>query len=174
MRKRKHEGDLRKLTSAAILGCEASGDAGRSAGLGHAVHLQGVGSVGDEADREAGDRDGVDLASEVVVVAGRDLNVRPPSVETWTKPKSNAASVWYLVSKVNAPPPWGTASERTMESAVAEVVAANPEVVERIRAGQDKALGFRVGQVMRATRGRANPSLVNEVLRKQFQWAGSG
>ncbi len=56
-----------------------------------------------------------------------------------------------------------------LEGAVAEVVAANPEVVERIRAGQDKALGFLVGQVMRATRGRANPALVNELLRERLQ-----
>jgi aspartyl-tRNA(Asn)/glutamyl-tRNA(Gln) amidotransferase subunit B len=55
-----------------------------------------------------------------------------------------------------------------LEAAVTEVLAANPEVAERIRAGQDKALGFLVGQVMRATRGRANPALVNELLRERL------
>jgi len=40
---------------------------------------------------------------------------------------------------------------------VAEVVAANPNVVEDYRNGKDKALGYLVGQVMKATRGKANP-----------------
>jgi aspartyl-tRNA(Asn)/glutamyl-tRNA(Gln) amidotransferase subunit B len=51
---------------------------------------------------------------------------------------------------------------------VAEVVASNPNVVEDYRRGKDKALGFLVGQVMKATRGKANPQIVNKLLKEHL------
>ena len=51
---------------------------------------------------------------------------------------------------------------------VAEVVAANPKVAEDYRNGKDKALGYLVGQVMKATRGKANPQMVNKLLREKL------
>ena len=51
---------------------------------------------------------------------------------------------------------------------VAEVLAANPKVVEDYRNGKTKALGFLVGQVMKATKGKANPGLVNKLLKEQL------
>ncbi len=53
-----------------------------------------------------------------------------------------------------------------LKAAVAEVLAANPAQVEQYRAGKTKVLGFFVGRVMKATQGRANPALVNELLKK--------
>ncbi|MCI0690988.1 Asp-tRNA(Asn)/Glu-tRNA(Gln) amidotransferase subunit GatB [candidate division KSB1 bacterium] len=50
--------------------------------------------------------------------------------------------------------------------AVGEVIAANPKEVERYRNGEEKLFGFLVGQVMKATRGKANPKLANEILKK--------
>ena len=44
-------------------------------------------------------------------------------------------------------------------------MAANPAQVEQFKAGKDKVLGFFVGQVMKATQGKANPQVVNELLR---------
>lgn len=55
-----------------------------------------------------------------------------------------------------------------LERIVAEVVAANPASVEDFKNGKDKALGFLVGQIMKQTKGRANPKLVNDLLRKQL------
>lgn len=55
-----------------------------------------------------------------------------------------------------------------IEAVVAEVIAANPKSVEDFRAGKEKAIGFLVGQVMKETRGKANPGLVNELLRKKL------
>ena len=52
-----------------------------------------------------------------------------------------------------------------LEAVVAEIVAANARQVEQYRAGKQQVLGFFVGQVMKATQGRANPQLVNELLR---------
>jgi aspartyl-tRNA(Asn)/glutamyl-tRNA(Gln) amidotransferase subunit B len=53
-----------------------------------------------------------------------------------------------------------------IEKVVAEVIAANPRQLADFRAGKDKLFGFFVGQVMKATGGKANPAQVNELLRK--------
>ncbi|HEU0154448.1 MAG TPA: Asp-tRNA(Asn)/Glu-tRNA(Gln) amidotransferase subunit GatB, partial [Stellaceae bacterium] len=53
-------------------------------------------------------------------------------------------------------------------AAVDAVLAANPDKVAQYRAGRDKLYGFFVGQVMRATEGKANPALVNDLLRQKL------
>lgn len=56
----------------------------------------------------------------------------------------------------------------SLDAAVAEVLAANPRERERYRAGERKLTGFFVGQVMKKTRGQANPKLVAELLAKHL------
>ncbi len=51
---------------------------------------------------------------------------------------------------------------------VDSIIADNPEAVEDIRNGKDKAIGFMVGQVMKETRGKANPQLVNKMFRDKI------
>ena len=48
------------------------------------------------------------------------------------------------------------------------VIAANPQSVEDYRAGKDRAIGFLVGQIMKATKGQANPGLVNQLLKEKL------
>jgi len=55
-----------------------------------------------------------------------------------------------------------------IEAIIGEVLESNPKQVEQYRAGQHKLLGFFVGQVMKATQGKANPQQVNELLKKQL------
>jgi aspartyl-tRNA(Asn)/glutamyl-tRNA(Gln) amidotransferase subunit B len=55
-----------------------------------------------------------------------------------------------------------------LEAMVDEVIAANPKSVDEYRAGKDKAFNALVGQVMKASRGKANPGQVNELLRKKL------
>jgi aspartyl-tRNA(Asn)/glutamyl-tRNA(Gln) amidotransferase subunit B len=55
-----------------------------------------------------------------------------------------------------------------LEAAVDEVLAANAKQVEDYRAGKEKAFNSLVGQVMKATRGKANPAQVNEILRRKL------
>jgi len=55
-----------------------------------------------------------------------------------------------------------------LEAVVAEVLAANPKQVEDYRAGKEKAFHSLVGQVMKATRGKANPAQVNELIRRKL------
>ncbi|WP_334109897.1 Asp-tRNA(Asn)/Glu-tRNA(Gln) amidotransferase subunit GatB [Thermodesulfitimonas autotrophica] len=56
-----------------------------------------------------------------------------------------------------------------LEAVVREVITANPKVVADYRQGKEKALGFLVGQVMKATKGKANPALVNKLLRENLR-----
>jgi aspartyl-tRNA(Asn)/glutamyl-tRNA(Gln) amidotransferase subunit B len=58
-------------------------------------------------------------------------------------------------------------------AAIDAVLAANADKVGEYRAGRDKLYGFFVGQVMRATQGKANPALVNELLKKKLASASS-
>jgi aspartyl-tRNA(Asn)/glutamyl-tRNA(Gln) amidotransferase subunit B len=55
-----------------------------------------------------------------------------------------------------------------IEKLVDEVLAKNPKQVEDYRAGKDKAFNSLVGQVMKATQGKANPAQVNEILRNKL------
>ena len=50
-----------------------------------------------------------------------------------------------------------------------EVIAANPKQLEQYRAGKKTMLGFFVGQVMKASKGQANPQLINELLIKKLE-----
>ena len=55
-----------------------------------------------------------------------------------------------------------------LERILDEVLAANAKSVEEFRAGKDKAFNALVGQAMKATKGKANPALVNELLKKKL------
>ena len=50
-----------------------------------------------------------------------------------------------------------------------EVIAKNPDNVEKYKAGNEKLFGFFVGQVLKATQGKANPKVVNELVKKQLK-----
>jgi aspartyl-tRNA(Asn)/glutamyl-tRNA(Gln) amidotransferase subunit B len=56
-----------------------------------------------------------------------------------------------------------------IERAIEAVMAANPAQLADYRAGKDKLFGFFVGQVMKATQGKANPAQLNELLRKKLK-----
>lgn len=56
-----------------------------------------------------------------------------------------------------------------IEAAVDEIIAASPEQADEVRQGNDKAIGWFVGQVMKATQGKANPQQVNQLLREKLK-----
>jgi aspartyl-tRNA(Asn)/glutamyl-tRNA(Gln) amidotransferase subunit B len=56
-----------------------------------------------------------------------------------------------------------------IEKIIDEIIAANPKQVEQYRAGKKTVVGFFVGQVMRASKGQANPQMVNELLAKKLE-----
>ncbi len=58
--------------------------------------------------------------------------------------------------------------ESEIKKVVDDILQKNPKEVERFRAGEEKLLGFFAGQIMKATKGQANPKIVNELLRKKL------
>jgi aspartyl-tRNA(Asn)/glutamyl-tRNA(Gln) amidotransferase subunit B len=58
--------------------------------------------------------------------------------------------------------------EGALEKAIQEVLNANADQVEQYRQGKEKVFGFMVGQVMKTTKGKANPQVVNELLKKML------
>ncbi|MBS1851751.1 MAG: Asp-tRNA(Asn)/Glu-tRNA(Gln) amidotransferase subunit GatB [Acidobacteria bacterium] len=56
-----------------------------------------------------------------------------------------------------------------LEKIADEIIAANPKQVEQYRAGKKTVIGFFVGQVMKASKGQANPQLINELLTKKLE-----
>jgi aspartyl-tRNA(Asn)/glutamyl-tRNA(Gln) amidotransferase subunit B len=59
--------------------------------------------------------------------------------------------------------------EEAIAKAVEEVISASPGEAERYRAGEEKLMGFFIGQVMKLTKGKANPKVVNELLRERLK-----
>ena len=55
-----------------------------------------------------------------------------------------------------------------IEKLIDEVLAANPKPVAEFKAGNEKAFNSLVGQAMKATKGKANPAQVNEILRRKL------
>ena len=58
--------------------------------------------------------------------------------------------------------------EGTLLKIIAEVLDANPQSIEDFKNGKNKAVGFLVGQLMKATKGQANPQMVNQLLQQEL------
>ncbi|MHB8930146.1 MAG: Asp-tRNA(Asn)/Glu-tRNA(Gln) amidotransferase subunit GatB [Melioribacteraceae bacterium] len=56
-----------------------------------------------------------------------------------------------------------------IEKAIDKILSANPKQVEEFLSGKDKVLGFFVGQIMKETKGKANPGIVNELLKSKLE-----
>ena len=65
--------------------------------------------------------------------------------------------------------PQQSSDTSALEKIIDEIIAANPRQLEQYRAGKKTMLGFFVGQVMKASKGQANPQLVNELLTKKLE-----
>lgn len=55
-----------------------------------------------------------------------------------------------------------------LEAIAREIIEANPGPADDVRNGKDKAIGFLVGQMMKATKGKANPKMANDILRQEL------
>ena len=118
-------------------------------------------------------------------------------IESWPVPAQHLAEIVQLIDQGkisgriaksvfeaildSGKAPWQIVSEQgleqvsdigSIESAINQVLAANAKQVAQFKSGNDKVFGFLVGQVMKATQGRANPKKVNEVLREKLNAAG--
>ncbi|HVM57482.1 MAG TPA: hypothetical protein VMT74_08470, partial [Gaiellaceae bacterium] len=59
--------------------------------------------------------------------------------------------------------------ESALDPVIEAVIAANPQQVETYRGGKEGVLGFLVGQVMKETQGKADPKVVNRLLREKLR-----
>ncbi len=59
--------------------------------------------------------------------------------------------------------------ERALISVVKDILDKNPRSVEDFRKGKEKAVGFLVGQAMKATKGKANPQIINKILKNELE-----
>jgi aspartyl-tRNA(Asn)/glutamyl-tRNA(Gln) amidotransferase subunit B len=57
---------------------------------------------------------------------------------------------------------------KEIEKLIDKVITDNPDKVKEYKSGKDKLFGFFVGQVMKVSGGKANPQLVNEILKKKL------
>jgi aspartyl-tRNA(Asn)/glutamyl-tRNA(Gln) amidotransferase subunit B len=98
-------------------------------------------------------------------------------VETAVVSGTMAKSMIFEVMDTGKPPE-GIVKEKgvqisdvaEIEKFVDDVIAKNPKEVERYKAGEEKLIGFFVGQVMKLTKGKANPQIVNELLKKKLTY----
>ncbi|MCD7740413.1 MAG: hypothetical protein LUH11_03595, partial [Candidatus Gastranaerophilales bacterium] len=56
--------------------------------------------------------------------------------------------------------------ENSLKEIINKVIEANPSQVQAYRNGKDKLFGFFVGQIMKETKGRANPQMLNKLLKE--------
>ncbi len=62
--------------------------------------------------------------------------------------------------------------EGRIEAAIDQVLASNPKQIAQYQSGNEKVFGYFVGQIMKATQGKANPQKVNEILREKLESSG--
>ena len=59
--------------------------------------------------------------------------------------------------------------ENAIKDVVLQVLSANPQSIADFKAGKDRALGFLVGQAMKATKGKANPQMLNKMFLEELK-----
>jgi len=83
----------------------------------------------------------------------------------WSRPAGTPADVDALIEQLGLKP---MEDAGALEAIIDEVLKANQKSVDEFRAGKDKAFQALVGQAMKASKGKANPAQVNEMLRKKL------
>jgi aspartyl-tRNA(Asn)/glutamyl-tRNA(Gln) amidotransferase subunit B len=112
----------------------------------------------------------VELADLLRRIASGELS-RPNAREVFVEHLASGAAV---ASIVDARGFRQISDEGALGSIVDEVIAANAAAVADYRAGKAAAIGFLVGQVMKATRGQANAALAGDALRARLDAAEPG
>jgi aspartyl-tRNA(Asn)/glutamyl-tRNA(Gln) amidotransferase subunit B len=119
--------------------------------------------------------EGLDIASSPISMKGVTLSA--DLVESGTISGKMLKDLYDLCFERNQDFPAVYGKERpqqitdatAIEKIIDEIIAANPKQVEQYRAGKKTVMGFFVGQVMKASKGQANPQMVNELLAKKLE-----
>ena len=89
--------------------------------------------------------------------------LKPDIVVDVNKQVTNPFDLLQLQMQLNQ-----TSDTAALESIVDQIIEENPGPAQDYRDGKQKAIGFLVGQVMKATRGKANPQMVNQLLQQKL------
>jgi aspartyl-tRNA(Asn)/glutamyl-tRNA(Gln) amidotransferase subunit B len=105
-----------------------------------------------------------DLVALIKLVTANTIN-QPAAKKTFGVMFETGRSPQQIVEELGLQQ---ISDEGALVGVVQQVLTANPEAVESVKGGKEQALKFLVGQVMRATRGKANPQLAEQLLRAQM------
>jgi aspartyl-tRNA(Asn)/glutamyl-tRNA(Gln) amidotransferase subunit B len=94
--------------------------------------------------------------------------LKTPNLRRDALTEATAASVTPSFSAATYTAQTAVSDESALGPAIDAVVAANPQQVETYRGGKEGVLGFLVGQVMKETQGKADPKVVNRLLREKL------
>jgi aspartyl-tRNA(Asn)/glutamyl-tRNA(Gln) amidotransferase subunit B len=97
------------------------------------------------------------------------LVLKTPNLTRAALADATAASATDGFSAASYTAQTAVSDESALEPAIDAVIAANPQQVETYRGGKEGVLGFLVGQVMKETQGKADPKVVNRVLREKLR-----
>ena len=115
---------------------------------------------------------GITLSGEDVregLVAVLSVKIPEPQFEGQTKGRLGNSEVKGMVEQiVNEKGLVQITDTEALEDVVSNIISAHPKEVDAYRNGKTKLLGFFVGQAMKETKGKANPKLVNEIMKRQL------
>ncbi len=103
------------------------------------------------------------MLSELLLLADEGIINRKIAKEIFPEMISTRSTAKDIISRKGIEQ---ISDSSEIEELVKEIIDANPDEVNRLKAGDEKLMGFFVGQVMKATKGKANPKLVNDTIKK--------
>jgi len=104
-----------------------------------------------------------EMLSELLSLADDGIINRNIAKEIFPEMISTGSSAKEIISKKGIQQ---ISDSSEIEALVKEIISSNPDEVARLKGGDEKLLGFFVGQVMKATKGKANPKVVNDIIKK--------
>ncbi len=104
-----------------------------------------------------------EMLSELLLLADEGIINRKIAKEIFPEMISTRSTAKDIISRKGIEQ---ISDSSEIEELVKEIIDANPDEVNRLKAGDEKLMGFFVGQVMKATKGKANPKLVNDTIKK--------
>jgi aspartyl-tRNA(Asn)/glutamyl-tRNA(Gln) amidotransferase subunit B len=104
-----------------------------------------------------------EMLSELLSLADDGIINRNIAKEIFPEMISTGSTAKEIISKKGIQQ---ISDSSEIEALVKEIISSNPDEVARLKGGDEKLLGFFVGQVMKATKGKANPKVVNDMIKK--------
>jgi len=104
-----------------------------------------------------------EMLAELLSLADDGVINRKIAKEIFPEMISTGSSAKEIISKKGIEQ---ISDSSEIETLVREIISSNPDEVARLKGGDEKLLGFFVGQVMKATKGKANPKVVNDIIKK--------